>query len=361
MARILVIDDDPQIRTLLRKILERAGYEVIDAEDGVAGTDLYRESPTDLVITDILMPGKSGWEAILELRRDFPDVKIIAISGGGKLGPFSYLMMAKRFGARHIFSKPLQRNTLLAAVNELISGDRYISDRRIDSNVQSERKSVLLVDPDPKHAWNVCEGLTRAGHSVIDTPRAREALYLARERAFDFAILDVLSTKADNTDLIELVKAGWAHTVVIAMADFEFLAIKRAVIKRGANHYVAKPVSVDYLLTIISPPPSFSGKVDGIDILEYIQVTMLAGKKSVLHIQSSAEGWCDLYFNMGNIVHAVGNDAEGEEAFFKCTQFRGGRFATLPWTEPTETTIGRPGDLLLMEAAQRRDEQPGSF
>jgi CheY-like chemotaxis protein len=228
-------------------------------------------------------------------------------------------------------------------------------------NVQQERKSILLVDPDPKHAWDVCEGLTRAGHSVTDTPTAQDAELMVRERSFDFAILDVLSTKVNNTDLIAMVKASWAHTVVIAMADFEFLAIRKAVIKRGANHYVAKPVDVDYLLTIISPPPSFSGKVDGIDILEYIQLTMLTGKTFVLHVQSSAEGWCDLYFNKGNIVHAIGHDAEGEEAFFKCTQFRGGRFATLSWTEPLKTTISRPGDVLIMKAAQRRDEQSGCF
>ncbi len=359
MARILVIDDDPQIRSLLRQMLERAGYEVIDAQDGMAGINLYRESPTDLVITDILMPEKNGWEAILELRRDFPEVKVIAISGGGKLGPFSYLMMAKRFGARQVFSKPLQRNTLLAAVKELISGDLDTSDRHMVANVQGERKSILLVDPDPKHAWDVCEGLTRAGHSVTDMPKAQDVISAVKERAFDIAILDVLSTKANSTDLIAMVKESWAHTVVIAMADFEFLAIKKAVIRRGANHYVAKPVDVDYLLTIISPPPSFSGKVDGIDILEYIQLTMLTGKTLVLHIQSSTEGWCDLYFNKGNVVHAVGNDMEGEEAFFSCTQFRGGRFATLPWTEPRKTTISKPGDALLMKAAQIRDEQSG--
>lgn len=357
MAKILVIDDDPDIRSLLRRILERAGYEVIDAPDGMAGTDLYRQCPTDLVITDILMPGKSGWEAILELRTDFPDIKVIAISGGGTLGPFSYLMLAKRFGARQVMSKPIEKHRLLTTVQELLSDEQRTRNGSRDAGgVKTDRKSILLVDPDPEHTWSLCEGLTRAGHSVIDTPKAEYALPMIRERVFDIAILDVLSTKAEDSDLIDLLKKTWAHTVIIAMADFEFLAVKKAVVRRGVNHFVEKPVDLEHILTIISPPPSFSGKVEGIDILEYIQLTMLAAKTTVLEIQSAGEGWCELYFQKGKIVHAVGNRAEGEEAFFQCTSFKGGRFANLPWTEPLRTTIGKPGDVLLMEAARRRDE-----
>ena len=311
-----------------------------------------------MVITDILMPEKNGWEAILELRKDFPDIKVIAISGGGILGPFSYLMLAKRFGARHVFSKPLEKKRLLAAVRELISSEPRAADGgSLEESRVPEKKSILLVDPDPAHTWSLCEGLTRVGHTVVDTPRAEYALPMIRQRVFDVAILDVLSTKAGDTDLIDLLKKSWAHTLIIAMADFEFLAVKKAVVRRGVNHFVDKPVDLDHLLTIISPPPSFSGKVDGIDILEYIQLTMLAGKTTVLQIQSADEGWCELYFDKGNMVHAVGNETQGEEAFFKCSSFRGGRFANLPWTEPARTTIGKAGDVLLMEAARRRDEQ----
>jgi len=85
MARILVIDDDIQILEMLGQTLEREGYEVVDALDGKEGMRLYREAPTDLVITDIVMPEKEGVETIMELKRDFPDVKIIAMSGGGQI------------------------------------------------------------------------------------------------------------------------------------------------------------------------------------------------------------------------------------------------------------------------------------
>jgi PAS domain S-box-containing protein len=118
---ILVIDDDDQFRGMLRETLEHAGYDVADAPNGKEGIRLYRENPADLVITDIIMPEKEGIETIRELKRDFPEVKIIAISGGGRIGPDSYLKMAKGLGAQRTLTKPLERDELLKTVRELIN------------------------------------------------------------------------------------------------------------------------------------------------------------------------------------------------------------------------------------------------
>lgn len=118
MTRILIIDDDVQVLDMLRQTLENEGYEIITAPNGKEGAHLYREDPADLVITDIIMPEKEGLETIIELKKDFPDVKIIAISGGGKSNPEEYLQMAKMLGAKHIFAKPVEREELLKAVRE---------------------------------------------------------------------------------------------------------------------------------------------------------------------------------------------------------------------------------------------------
>ena len=120
MACILVIDDDEQIRKLFRSVLEREGYEVQDAPDGKQGILKYRENPADLIIMDIIMPEKEGLEAIMELKRDFREVKIIAISGGGQIRAEDYLMIAKNMGAMQSLSKPVERFALLKAVSELI-------------------------------------------------------------------------------------------------------------------------------------------------------------------------------------------------------------------------------------------------
>ena len=120
MTRILIIDDDVQILKMLKRALEGEDYEVIEAADGNQGLKLYREDPTDLVITDIIMPEKEGVELIMELRNESPDVKIIAISGGGRLDPAQHLRIAKAAGAQYAFIKPVERKELLQAVGELL-------------------------------------------------------------------------------------------------------------------------------------------------------------------------------------------------------------------------------------------------
>lgn len=114
MATILVIDDEERVRILLRTALEAEGYEVTEAANGRQGLDLYRHKPTDLVITDIVMPELNGLGMLLELMREFLDVKVIAISGAG--GEKNVLDVAKLLGARQTFQKPFSVPQLLGAV-----------------------------------------------------------------------------------------------------------------------------------------------------------------------------------------------------------------------------------------------------
>jgi CheY-like chemotaxis protein len=120
MARILVIDDNADILELLSRVLANAGYEVITASNALEGLQIYRADPADVIIMDIIMPGTDGWDAITELRRDFPRAKIIAMSGGGPVGPYSYLMIASQLGANAVFAKPVKRHELLNTVEELL-------------------------------------------------------------------------------------------------------------------------------------------------------------------------------------------------------------------------------------------------
>lgn len=120
LARILVVDDEALIRGLLRQAFETNGYEVVEASNGSEAVRIFRESQIDLVITDIIMPDKEGLESIMDLKELDQDVKIIAMSGGGRLEPHSYLQMASKFGAQRVFQKPLSITSLLAAVKELL-------------------------------------------------------------------------------------------------------------------------------------------------------------------------------------------------------------------------------------------------
>jgi two-component system response regulator (stage 0 sporulation protein F) len=114
MATILIIDDEEIIRVLLRSALEAAGYEVTEAANGCLGLELYRHRPTDLVITDIVMPELNGLDMLLELTREFLHAKVIAISGAGE--EMNVLDVAKLLGARQTFQKPFSLPHLLGAV-----------------------------------------------------------------------------------------------------------------------------------------------------------------------------------------------------------------------------------------------------
>ena len=120
VARILIIDDEDQSRNMLCQALTRAGYEVLTARDGSEGIELFRTVKADLIITDILMPDKEGLETIMELRRDFPDVKIIAMSGGGLTGNLNFLDIAERLGAQRTLQKPFHLQEVLQLVQELL-------------------------------------------------------------------------------------------------------------------------------------------------------------------------------------------------------------------------------------------------
>jgi DNA-binding NtrC family response regulator len=121
MAHILVIDDDRLLRTFLRRVLERAGHEVHEAANGVEGLRLYRQRPADLVLCDLFMPEKEGFETMWELHRHDPGVRMVAMSGGfAHAGGADFLSMAPTFGAAQTLKKPFDIPTLLRAVQEML-------------------------------------------------------------------------------------------------------------------------------------------------------------------------------------------------------------------------------------------------
>ena len=116
--KILLIDDDQRIRDLFQMWLEREGYSVILAENGRDGVIMQRKDPADLVICDLIMPVQEGIETITQFRNEFPDTGIIAISGGGKIGPDSYLNVAEHLGAWKVFTKPVDMKKLIETIQQ---------------------------------------------------------------------------------------------------------------------------------------------------------------------------------------------------------------------------------------------------
>ncbi len=118
--KILLIEDDELIRLTCKNILNKASFDIIQADNGKTGLDLYRQERPDVVITDILMPDKEGLETILDIRKVNPNAKIIAMSGGGSTQNMSFLKIAEKVGATCILPKPFKPDSLLSVIDKVL-------------------------------------------------------------------------------------------------------------------------------------------------------------------------------------------------------------------------------------------------
>jgi len=121
MASVLVVDDEELARFTIREILEAEGHSVVEAKNGNEAIAQFNKEQTDIIITDIIMPDKEGIETIIELKRDHPNVKIIAISGGGRTRNLDFLELAKRYGADSALAKPFSEDELIEALDDVLA------------------------------------------------------------------------------------------------------------------------------------------------------------------------------------------------------------------------------------------------
>lgn len=124
MATLLLVEDDPLVRDMLTQILQRASHTVITAVDGEGAIEQLKAHTPDILITDIIMPKKSGITLIAEIKNQHPDLEIIAISGGGRLDPSGYLDLSESLGASVSFEKPIDNAALLMTIDLLIHGNK---------------------------------------------------------------------------------------------------------------------------------------------------------------------------------------------------------------------------------------------
>jgi CheY-like chemotaxis protein len=120
MAGILIVEDDSDMREMLKVTLLRRKYSVQEASNGKEAISKFKPSLTDIVITDLIMPDEDGLKVIMKLKEIKPDIKIIAISGGGKAGPGNYLNLARALGADFVLPKPFSINDLISKIEFLI-------------------------------------------------------------------------------------------------------------------------------------------------------------------------------------------------------------------------------------------------
>ncbi len=121
MATILIVDDEPALRKIVRQMLESEGHVAVEADNGRAALNVFRARNPEIVITDIVMPQKDGIEMIAELRRESPAVRVVAISGGGRTRNLDVLRLAERAGADVVLAKPFTRAELIDALERVVA------------------------------------------------------------------------------------------------------------------------------------------------------------------------------------------------------------------------------------------------
>lgn len=219
--------------------------------------------------------------------------------------------------------------------------------------------SVLLVDPDHISAGLVAGSLRQNGHTVFEARDLAHAVSILEFRAFDVLVMTVDPTREDDLAVIEWTASLTPRPRIVVMASSTPSGGDSEILGRGADLFLVKPVDVSALMELMAQGrsrSSFSGKVVGVDLIEYVQFVLLGGKKTVLEVTSSLGTHGRLFVADGNIIHADCGVLQGEPALYRCLCFREGTFVHQPWEAPDSVTINKPGEFLLMEAVRKRDE-----
>ncbi len=174
-------------------------------------------------------------------------------------------------------------------------------------------------------------------------------------------VVDLSVSYVEDLDLISWASGICPRPKIVAIGNIS-VSLEPSIIERGANLFLRKPLDTDKLLTFITQSrtrSSFKGKVEGVDIIEYVQFVLLGGGKTILEITSSIGTQGKLFILNGQVVHSECGVLQGEPALYRCLGFREGTFSHLPWAEPEQSTIRKPGEFILMEAVRKRDDAWG--
>lgn len=230
--RILIADDEPNMRVTLRDIMEDEGYEVVTAKTGEEAIDLCKKMEFDIVLMDVRMPGLSGVDAFREIRRYREGIKVILMS--------AYTVDDLKFaalddGAIAFLPKPLDMQKTI----ELIS--------------EARETAILVVEDDESVSRPLVEKLKAEGYKVTSTRSPHDALELVEQIKFDLVFVDVNLPAMNGLELYLAIKKITPTSVAIMMTGMEdeFVSIAKQAVSKNAYTFIRKPLDIDYTLQMI--------------------------------------------------------------------------------------------------------------
>jgi PAS domain S-box-containing protein len=228
---------------------------------------------------------------------------------------------------------------------------------------------ILLIDAHQPTLTALESGFTSLDQTAFVAFSGRQALNIFRAQQIDAVICDFAIPDMNGWQIAEAIRSDCQKKSLpkppfIMLAETMNSFTDEEMAKHpGVDRILEKPVEIRKLMDIVvdefkkvASQATFSGSIHGVDILEYLQLVLLSGQKLIIEIISREQARGLLFLDKGVVIHATCGNLEGEEALYKCLSFNGGTFSTLAWRDPERQSISKPGDLVLFEAARRRDE-----
>jgi CheY-like chemotaxis protein len=234
---ILVIDDEKLIRTLLGETLAALGYTALTAKDFDSAVNILNSESVDVVITDIMLPDKSGIDLIELVKKDFPKTPVLAISGRNV--PRQKVMDA---GADGFLAKPFR----IGVVEEMIQKTLIQQDIERAQPIPG-RKKILVVDDEPDVVSTLIESLDALGYRAKGAGNGKEALESIEKEEFDLVITDIRMPEKNGIDLLKDIKTRYPDLPVVIITGYTLAYPPEQAKKEGAEGYIPKPFRINQI------------------------------------------------------------------------------------------------------------------
>jgi predicted regulator of Ras-like GTPase activity (Roadblock/LC7/MglB family)/CheY-like chemotaxis protein len=222
-------------------------------------------------------------------------------------------------------------------------------------------KKILIVDDEEDMIWSLQRNLNNEllQAEIFTAPSGEDALTILNSNHIDLVLSDIRMPGMSGLDLLLDIKNRFPYTQVIIMTAFPSNEFKKEALLRGSMHFVEKPFDIkelrDLIRKALREEDVFKGTVAGVGLSDIIQINALSRSTSVLRVKDG-DRLGIIYFQEGQVVHAISGELEGEEAFYKIMESKGGRLDSTSYNELPGRTIDAPVEALIIESYRRMDE-----
>lgn len=242
---LLLVDDEVEFLESTARALERRGFKVSKAQDGSTALALIEQTPFDVAVLDVKMPGIPGDELFREIKRCRPTVPVIMLTGHGSV---QQAFQTSKEGVFEYLTKPCDMEKLAETAHRAANARTTGPTRPQPDGAEKQEIRLLIVDDEEELLDSLLVALKRRGMQVSTAEGGVEALQLMEERVFDVVLLDVKMPGIDGVNLLRLIKDAYPLTEVILLTGHPSVTTAVNGMKEGAFDYITKPQDMEVLV-----------------------------------------------------------------------------------------------------------------